>query len=60
MNINFERKLFLKQMGLTAILEQGKQLVQKGFTAQQANDVLQKNYDVKHMRNYVKLIRNCK
>ena len=36
------KTIIFEQKGIEAILEQGKQLVQKGFTAQQANEVLQK------------------
>ena len=36
------KQIIFETNGIEAILEQGKQLVQKGFTAQQANEVLQK------------------
>lgn len=38
----FRKQIIFETKGIEAILEQGKQLVQKGFTAQQANEVLQK------------------
>lgn len=36
------KTIIFEQKGIEVILKKGKQLVQKGFTAQQANEVLQK------------------